>query len=74
MSIDWIATTICDVLEEQHGKGYANEKRKRLSGVDRFGVLIWMNELDNDNLQRVAKKLNVDLDGHDFVRKFVRQL
>ena len=73
-NLDWLASVICDVLEENLGAGYAHGKRERLSGVDRFGILVWMNELDSGNLHDIAKKLDVDTDELDQVRKFVRQL
>ena len=72
--LDWLATEVCDLLEENHGKGYAHDKRTRLAGLDRFKVLIWLNELDITNLEALAEKLDVDPEGLDFVRKFVRQL
>lgn len=74
MKLDWLAEQACHVLEKNHGKDYADGKRERLEGLDRFKVLIWLNELDANNLQALANKLNVDARGLDYVRKFVRQL
>lgn len=73
-SLDYLAEQACAVIEETCGKSYADEKRARLAGVDRFGVLVWLNELDNENLSALAERLNVDCKNLDIVRRTARQL
>ena len=57
-NLDWLAEEVCDVLESRLGKVYADGVRNRLDGVDRFQVVLWLNNLDDANLKALADKLN----------------
>ena len=39
-NMDWLAEQACSVLEESVSKAYAEEKRGRLAGLNRFEVLV----------------------------------
>lgn len=72
--LDYLAEQACAVLDASCGKAYADEKRARLTGVDRFGVIVWLNELDKENLSALAERLNVDFHDLDILRRTARQL
>jgi len=72
--IDYLAEEIIQVLEQNHGKPYAEEKRAELSGKDRFQVLVWMNTLDKKNLETLANRLSISPDALDITRNTVRAL
>lgn len=73
-SLDWLADKACNILEKNCGKVYADIKRERLDGVDRFDVLIWLNNLDKRNLEDLADTLNISFVELDVTRKTVRSL
>jgi hypothetical protein len=72
--LDWLAEQACAVLEESCGKDYADDKRHRLAGEPRFKVLVWLNELDSQNLITLATHLNIPADDLDITRRTVRSL
>ena len=72
--LDWLAEQACAVLEESCGKDYADDKRHRLAGEPRFKVLVWLNELDYENLIALAARLNVPAADLDITRRTVRSL
>ncbi len=53
--LNWLAERACNILEKNVGKNYANEKREQLHEVDRFKVIIWLNNLDKENLKALAR-------------------
>ena len=72
--LDWLAEQACAVLEESCGKDYADAKRHRLAGEPRFKVLVWLNELDSENLTALAARLNVPAADLDITRRTARSL
>ena len=72
--LDWLAAQACAVLEESCGKDYADAKRHRLAGEPRFKVLVWLNELDSENLTALAARLNVPAADLDITRRTARSL
>ena len=72
--LDWLAEQACAVLEESCGKDYADAKRHRLAGEPRFKVLVWLNELDSQNLIALATRLNVPAADLDITRRTARSL
>lgn len=72
--LDWLAEQACAVLEVSCGKDYADAKRRRLAGEDRFKVLVWLNELDSKNLMVLADRLGVPAPALDATRRTVRSL
>jgi hypothetical protein len=72
--LDWLAEQACAVLAESCGKDYADAKRHRLAGEPRFKVLVWLNELDSQNLIALAARLNVPAADLDITRRTVRSL
>ncbi|MDX9987484.1 hypothetical protein [Thiothrix unzii] len=72
--LDWLAEHACAVLEESCGKNYADDKRHRLAGEPRFKVLVWLNELDIENLTALANRLNIPVANLDITRKTARSL
>ena len=72
--LDWLAEQACAVLEETCGKDYADAKRHRLAGEPRFKVLVWLNELDSENLTALAARLNVPAADLDITRRTARSL
>ncbi|MBU1723630.1 MAG: hypothetical protein KJ892_07255 [Gammaproteobacteria bacterium] len=72
--LDWLAEQVCAVLETTCGKDYADSKRARLAGEPRFKVLVWLNELDHNNLTALANRLGIPVADLDVTRKTVRSL
>ncbi|WP_287601323.1 hypothetical protein [Thiothrix sp.] len=72
--LDWLAEQACAVLEASCGKDYADAKRHRLAGEPRFKVLVWLNELDSENLTALAARLNVPAADLDITRRTARSL
>lgn len=72
--LDWLAEQVCAVLEITCDKDYADSKRQRLAGEPRFNVLVWLNELDIENLTALANRLKVPVADLDVTRKTVRSL
>ena len=72
--LDWLVEQACAVLEESCGKDYADAKRHRLAGEPRFKVLVWLNELDSENLTALAARLNVPAADLDITRRTARSL
>ena len=72
--LDWLAEQACAVLEESCGKDYGDAKRHRLAGEPRFKVLVWLNELDSENLTALAARLNVPAADLDITRRTARSL
>ncbi|HRJ54288.1 MAG TPA: hypothetical protein PLE99_16125 [Candidatus Thiothrix moscowensis] len=73
-TLDWLAEQACAVLEVSCGKDYADAKRRRLAGEDRFKVLVWLNELDSQNLAALANRVGVSASSLDVTRRTVRSL
>lgn len=73
-TLDWLAVIVCDVLEKNCGKVYADSKRERLAGVERHKVVIWLNELDMTNLEGVAQRLGVPVANLDITRQTARSM
>jgi len=71
-TLDWLAKRVCDVLEKNVDKTYADDTRERLAGCNRFQVLVWLNHLDNKNLRDLAHKLGVSFSDLDITRKTLR--
>lgn len=59
-SIDWLAERVVEVLSARHDPAYAEDVRDRLAGRDRFRVLLWLNELDGQDLAALAHRLGID--------------
>jgi hypothetical protein len=72
--LDWLAEQVCAVLEATCGKDYVDSKRQRLAGEPRFKVLVWLNELDMQNLMALANRLGVPVADLDVTRKTARSL
>jgi hypothetical protein len=72
--LDWLAENACAVLDQTCGKDYGDSKRHRLDGLDRFRVLVWLNELDIRNLELLAARLNVNPSDLDVTRNTARSL
>lgn len=72
--LDWLAEQVCAVLETTCGKDYADGKCLRLAGEPRFKVLVWLNELDEENLAALANRLNVPVADLDITRRTARSL
>ena len=72
--LDWLAEQACAVLEARCGKDYADATRHRLAGEPRFKVLVWLNELDSENLTALAARLNVPAADLDITRRTARSL
>ncbi len=72
--LDWLAEQACAVLEASCGKDYADARRRRLAGEDRFKVLVWLNELDSQNLAALANRAGVSASSLDVTRRTVRSL
>ena len=73
-SLGWLAETVCSVLAKSVNAQYAQDKRERLAGLNRFRVLAWINELDDNNLNALADRLDISAVDLDITRKTVRYL
>ena len=74
MKLDWLAQVVVEVLGERLGAAYAEEVAERLAGENRFGVVLWLNDLDQDNLYALAERLGVDPVDLDITRRTAQRL
>ena len=72
---DYIALEILRLFEENgYSEGYIEEKKERFKNQNRFQMLLWCNNLDDDNLKLLANNLKVDLDSFMITIRTLRKL
>ncbi|MEI6067943.1 MAG: hypothetical protein WCP96_11410 [Methylococcaceae bacterium] len=62
-SLDWLAVKVISMLRT-HGfdAPYIEDKELELAGKNRFEVLLWCNNLDQNSIETLADELGVDPD------------
>lgn len=75
-NLNFLAAVVIRSLEEIPGigSGYIQEKCERLKDQDKMATLAWMNNLDDEVLNRVADRLEVSVMHLDIARKVARKL
>lgn len=64
--LDWLAEKVLDTFTELgFDQPYINENRRALTGKDRFTVLVWLNNLDADCKEDLARRLGIALSDLD---------
>ncbi len=60
--LDYIATEVLKMFKERgFNNSYIEDKQSNFDGKDRFAMLLWCNNLDDDCLEVLVKNLDVEL-------------
>lgn len=73
-NLNHVAVSVIRALAFGMTEAWLYEKAERLNGKDKLNVLLWLNNLDYQNLTRVANELNVQVDELETTIKTLRSV
>ena len=72
--LNHVAVSVIRALAFGMTEAWLYEKAERMNGKDKLNVLLWINNLDYQNLTRVANELNVPVDELETTIKTLRSI